>query len=344
MNYEVETDFDYNSSFYMQDYSSNDVIPAGENFLAYSSSLENNYAQEILNLVNIERSYAGVSPLSLSSTLMEGAAIRANEIITYFSHTRPNGTNCDTVVENTYPSYYIGENIAAGYYSSEEVMNAWMNSTGHRENILFSNYSELGVGLAYDSNSVYGYYWVQLFGEPYPSQKDTNDGLSFFYDSYSRVVLQVDSTFEGEVWAENFSDRYDVFEIDAIDNPNDLILAGNSNYNMIFSGTGNSSLWGGNGNVDDILFGGTGSEMFWYGKFEGYDVVFNADSADTVNLYDASISEITETNVSDGQVVIWFNTGTALVVFDNDQVTPTFQLGDGGRYKYDRYSGQWQNA
>ena len=84
--------------------------------------------------------------------------------------------------------------------------------------------------------------------------------------------------------------------------------------------------------------------MFWYGKYEGYDVVANANSADTVNLYDVSLSEITAADVSAGQVVLRFSTGTALVVYDNEQVTPTFQLGGGGRYRYDRDIGQWQDA
>lgn len=344
MDYEIDTNSDYNSGFSVQDYFSDNLVSANESYLTDSGDLENNYAWEILNLVNIQRSYVGASPLTLSSTLMEGAAIRANEIITYFSHTRPNGTDCSTVVENTYPSYYIGENIAAGYYSSEDVMNGWMNSTGHRENILRSSYSELGVGLAYDSNSVYGYHWVQLFGNPYLSSKNTNEGLSFFYDSNAQIILKVGSTFNGEVWAENFRDSFDVFEIDAMNNPNDLILAGNSDYNIIYGGTGNSSLWGGTDNVDDILFGGSGAEMFWYGKYEGYDNIFNANSSDTVNLYDVNLSEISAAEISDSQVVVRFNTGTALVIYDNDQVTPTFQLGDGTRCKYDRNIEQWQDV
>ena len=304
-----------------------------------SADLENNYAQYILDLVNAERANAGLSSLSLSSTLMDGAAIRAQEITNYFSHTRPDGTSCTTVVEDTYDSYYIGENIAYGYWSSEDVMNGWMNSTGHRENILRSSYSELGVGLAYDDN--HGYHWVQLFGNPYLSPKDSEQGFTFYYYTNSQLVLEVGSELQGEVWAENISDVFIVDAIDAADNSNDLILAGNSVSNIIYDGSGNSSLWGGSSNIDDTLIGGAGAEMFWYGKYEGYDVVSNANSSDIVNLYDASLSEITEANVSEGQVVLRFNTGTALVVNDNDQITPTFQLNDGSRYKYDRYIEQW---
>ena len=144
---------------------------------------------------------------------------------------------------------------------------------------------------------------------------------------------------------ENYlTDSADVGSNYAQDNPNALILAGTSNSNTIYGGSGNSSLWGGYNSVDDTLVGGAGAEMFWYGKYDGYDVVSNANSSDVVNLYDVNLSEITAADVTAGQVVLRFNTGTALVVKDSDNVTPTFQLGGGGRYNYNRSSGQWQNV
>ena len=56
-----------------------------------------------------------------------------------------------------------GENIAAGYTTASSVMTAWMNSSGHRANILNTSFNKLGVGLYKDPNSMYGYYWVQIF-------------------------------------------------------------------------------------------------------------------------------------------------------------------------------------
>ena len=312
MNYEIKTNFDYDVEFSTQDYFSSDIVLAGENYLAYSADVGNDYAQEILNLVNTERANVGLKSLSLSSTLMDGAAIRANELTTYYSHTRPDGTNCSTVVEDTYPSYYIGENIAAGQQSAAEVMNDWMNSTGHRANILRPSYSELGVGLAYDSDR---YYWVQLFGNPYLSPKNSSEGFTFIGYSDSQVTLKVGSNFNGEVWAESVSDSdYTIVAVNAEDNPNNLILAGNSISNEIYNGSGNSSLWGGTGNVDDTLVGSSGAEMFWYGKYDGYDVITNADSSDVVNLYDVNLSEITAADVSADQIVIRFNTATIIIV------------------------------
>lgn len=342
MNYEVKTNFDYDADFSTQDYLSSDIVFAGENYLASSADVGNNFAQEILNSVNTERANVGLKSLSLSGTLMNGAAIRANELTTYYSHTRPDGTDCFTVVEDTYPSYYIGENIAAGQESTSEVMNGWMNSPGHRANILRPSYSELGVGLAYGSDR---YYWVQLFGNPYLSPKDSSEGFSFIGSSNSQVTLKVGSNFNAEVWAESVSDSdYTIVAVNAEENSNNLILAGNSISNTIYDGSGNSSLWGGTGNVDDTLVGSSGAEMFWYGKYDGYDVITNADSSDVVNLYDVNLSEITAANVSANQVVIRFNTGTALVIKDSNSVTPTFQLGGGGRYNYNRASGQWQTS
>ena len=84
--------------------------------------------------------------------------------------------------------------------------------------------------------------------------------------------------------------------------------------------------------------------MFWYGKSEGNDVITNANSSDIINLYDVDLSQITAADVYTDQIVVRFNTGTALVVKDTEQVTPTFQLGGGGNYNYNRNNGQLQNA
>ena len=337
----------YSTDFSAQEYLSDDIYLANENYLTDSADVGSNYAQEILDLVNEERASVGLRPLKLSSTLMDGTAIRADELTEYFSHTRPNGTNCSTVVEDTYPSSYLGENIAAGQNSAEDVMDDWMHSEGHRANILKSSYTELGVGLAYVYKSEYNTnypYWVQMFGNPYISPKNAEAGFTFYSNSDSQVTLKVGNEFNDEVWAEDLSNLYNFVAVDAQGNPNNLILAGNSISNTIYGGSGNSSLWGGYENVDDTLVGGAGAEMFWYGKYDGYDVVSNAGSSDIVNLYDVNLSEITAADVTAGQVVLRFNTGTALVVKDNDNVTPTFQLGGGGSYNYNRSSQQWQNV
>lgn len=115
-------------------------------------------AKQVLDLVNAERAKAGVAPLTMNQELSANANVRAKELITSFSHTRPDGTRCFTAI--TVPYRTAGENIAYGYPSAEDVMEGWMNSDGHRANILASKYAEIGIGVVEDQGILY---WVQLF-------------------------------------------------------------------------------------------------------------------------------------------------------------------------------------
>ena len=102
--------------------------------------------------------------LEIDNGLMEAAAIRAAEITSNFSHTRPNGERFKTAVEEAgFTADYVGENIAAGMIKPESVMGLWMDSKGHKENILNPNYKYIGVGYSVDDESEY--YWVQIFGK-----------------------------------------------------------------------------------------------------------------------------------------------------------------------------------
>lgn len=112
---------------------------------------------EVVRLVNAERAKKGISPVKLNTTLMNAAMRRAKEIKTLFSHDRPDGSSCFTVLDEYKISYgYCGENIAYGYGTPENVMNGWVNSSGHYANIMNSSYKEIGVGYYQD-------HWVQLF-------------------------------------------------------------------------------------------------------------------------------------------------------------------------------------
>lgn len=117
------------------------------------------YCTEVLRLVNEERAKQGLSSLAWSDSLAESATVRAKEIIVKFSHTRPDGTSCFTVNPKA-----RGENIASGYNSPQAVVTAWMNSPGHRANILNSSYTTLGIGYVKSAEGGYTHYWVQLFG------------------------------------------------------------------------------------------------------------------------------------------------------------------------------------
>lgn len=125
------------------------------------------FAVEVLNLVNAERAKVGVQPLRLAGDLQRAAAIRAREIITTFSHTRPNGERFSSLLPDG--RYRCGENIAAGCGSAKETVEQWMQSPGHRENILRPEYDELGVGYAYDGSTPWKHHWVQIFRRPLKS-------------------------------------------------------------------------------------------------------------------------------------------------------------------------------
>ncbi|MCD8390417.1 MAG: CAP domain-containing protein [Firmicutes bacterium] len=122
---------------------------------------DSEFAAEVIRLVNAERAKQGLSELSTAEDLTAAANQRAVEISSVFSHTRPNGSSFSTVLGEYGVSYKsAGENIAYGQKTPEAVVEAWMNSSGHRANILSSSYSKIGVGVYKSGNT---YYWTQLF-------------------------------------------------------------------------------------------------------------------------------------------------------------------------------------
>ena len=119
---------------------------------------------EVLRITNAERMNEGLLPLTMFPAMQTATDIRALEIVESFSHTRPDGTDCFTVFDEVGVSWStVGENIAAGYSTPAAVMDGWMNSPGHRANILKSAFKHIGVGYTYSQGSDYGAYWVQLF-------------------------------------------------------------------------------------------------------------------------------------------------------------------------------------
>ena len=123
------------------------------------------YAAKVIRLVNIERANAGLGQLSADAKLNQAAAIRAIEIQSNFSHTRPDGRICFSALSEVGASYSTtGENIAIGQTSPQMVVEAWMASPGHQENIMSPAYSKIGVAaLANNGNNYGGYAWTQFF-------------------------------------------------------------------------------------------------------------------------------------------------------------------------------------
>ncbi|MCQ2405067.1 MAG: CAP domain-containing protein [Clostridia bacterium] len=129
--------------------------------------------QEILTLVNAERKKVGLTALQLDEKACAAANVRAKEVPIVFDHVRPNGKSSFTALDDAGVSYIsAGENIAKGYLTAEDVMNGWMNSEGHKANILTASFTHIGVG--YDKTT---HSWVQLFftktGSTFPADPET---------------------------------------------------------------------------------------------------------------------------------------------------------------------------
>ncbi len=124
--------------------------------ISVTGTLNYTKAYAVLELVNEEREAEGLSDLTMDKDLLAAAMQRAAEISVYFSHTRPSNLDCFTASSKIY-----GENIAAGQTTAAAVMESWMNSSGHRANILGSSYTTIGIGCFVQDGVVY---WVQVFG------------------------------------------------------------------------------------------------------------------------------------------------------------------------------------
>ena len=123
---------------------------------------EMSFTEQVVQLVNEERAKVGLNPVTIDDGVTAAANVRAKETKTSFSHTRPDGTSCFTALKEQNVNYRgAGENIAWGQKTPEAVMEAWMNSSGHRANILNEKFTKIGVGLYQDSNG--RNYWAQMF-------------------------------------------------------------------------------------------------------------------------------------------------------------------------------------
>lgn len=119
------------------------------------------YEKQVTDLVNKERTKRGLSPLTYDWELSRVARYKSQDMKdnNYFSHTSPTyGTPFQMMKSFGITYKTAGENIARGYNTPESVVNGWMNSSGHRANILNSTYTRIGVGYVKDGN-----YWTQMF-------------------------------------------------------------------------------------------------------------------------------------------------------------------------------------
>lgn len=135
--------------------------PAQEPAATPVSSAVSAYEQKVVELTNQERTKNGLKPLELDTELSKVAREKSRDMQSkgYFSHTSPTyGSPFDMMKKFGISYQSAGENIAMGQPTPEEVVKAWMNSSGHRANILNSSYTHIGVGHVANGN-----YWTQMF-------------------------------------------------------------------------------------------------------------------------------------------------------------------------------------
>ena len=121
----------------------------------------------ILEQVNSLRADQDLSALRLDGRLQEAAYKHSEDMAVrnYFSHVSPDGKGVDDrVIAEGYPWSTIAENIAVGYTTAESVVRGWRDSPGHYKNILCSDCVDTGIGVYYDANSKWKYYYTQVFG------------------------------------------------------------------------------------------------------------------------------------------------------------------------------------
>jgi Na+-transporting methylmalonyl-CoA/oxaloacetate decarboxylase gamma subunit len=129
-------------------------------------------SSDVLDLVNSERKAAGLKTVKLNDDLNRVAELRAAEIAEKWSHTRPNGEAWKTAfADEGVSASYRGENLAKGQYSADKVVEDWMDSEGHRDNILNKKFTKMGVASVVIDGVTY---WVQVFANDVKSSKKTS--------------------------------------------------------------------------------------------------------------------------------------------------------------------------
>jgi hypothetical protein len=157
------------------------IVMAGvhKQYPAVLGEATNMSVQDLLRETNLKRALNGVAPLKLNSELSQAADMKAKDMFAknYWAHISPDGTTPWVFIKDSgYQYLYAGENLARGYNSSADVVNAWMNSPTHRENLLSPHYTDIGFavqsGLLTGSDTVLV---VQEFGSKYIPSDQTAD-------------------------------------------------------------------------------------------------------------------------------------------------------------------------
>ncbi|MDE6779923.1 MAG: SCP-like extracellular [Ruminococcus sp.] len=186
------------------------ITASGITVRANTSDEESNFsdmAERIIYLVNEARTEAGLKPIYAVPYLSEIAAVRAEECVETFSHTRANGDSFATVIDyELAPWASAGENIASGMSTPEETFEQWKNSPSHWAAIMNPDYTHMGVGVTYDPDSTYKWYWEQLFVkvDVWENPDGTIDGQ--YIPEENKVIPQM----EGDLTGDGIVDAFDL--------------------------------------------------------------------------------------------------------------------------------------
>ena len=137
------------------------IYPGQKVYVPITDSNVTSYEQQVIDLINQIRAQNGLGQLTANWELSRVARYKSQDMHDnkYFSHTSPvYGSPFDMIKSFGISYRTAGENIAQGYATPQAVVNAWMNSSGHRANILNASYTQIGVGYVSDGN-----YWTQMF-------------------------------------------------------------------------------------------------------------------------------------------------------------------------------------
>ena len=161
--------------------------------LGISSSIT---SQEIVNLTNQVRQQNGLSDLTLNQSLIEAASLKAGDMVAknYWAHTSPNGITPWSFFQNVgYKYLYAGENLARDFTNSSSVIDAWMNSPTHRDNILSSRYQEIGIAVIHDTfQGQPTTLVVQMFGTKVLNPPPVTKELGKVSESAEAVLAEID--------------------------------------------------------------------------------------------------------------------------------------------------------
>ncbi len=171
--------------------------------VAVSGTRKYGFAYEVLKIVNEKRAENGMGALIMDESLLETAMTRAAEISVLFAHTRPDSSSCFDLNQLMH-----AENVAAWQTSPAAAMDSWMNSDGHRENILTESFTTIGIGCFQIDGQ---YYWVQCFGEneasadcSQPADREVTEEIAIAMETFDEA-----NNSTGIIWGEPESYQYE---------------------------------------------------------------------------------------------------------------------------------------